>query len=62
MEQDEEERGEKLETPLYEEDIIEGFSFCSFHTYSGLEVLYHSLVIPQDLQSPSFLCFFSRDQ
>jgi hypothetical protein len=38
MEQDEEERGEKLETPLYEEDIIEGFSFCSFHTYSGLEV------------------------
>ena len=50
MEQDEEERGEKLETPLYEEDIIEGFSFCSFHTYSGLEVLYHSLVILLDLQ------------
>ncbi len=56
MEQDEEERGEKLETPLYEEDIIEGFSFCSFHTYSGLEVLYHSLVVILDLQSHCYLC------
>jgi hypothetical protein len=36
--QEDEEKGERLEQPLYEEDIIDGFSFCSFTTYSGLEV------------------------
>ena len=29
---------EKLVDPLYEEDIVEGFSFCSFNTYEDLEV------------------------
>lgn len=29
---------ETLKEPLYEEDIIEGFSFCSFKTYDDLEV------------------------
>ena len=29
---------ERLEVPLYEEDIIEGFSFCSFMTYEDLDV------------------------
>ena len=27
-----------LADPLYEEEIIEGFSFCSFNTYEDLEV------------------------
>ena len=27
-----------LTDPLYEEEIIEGFSFCSFNTYEDLEV------------------------
>ena len=29
---------ELLTEPLYEEDIIEGFSFCSFKTYEDLDV------------------------
>lgn len=29
---------ETLKEPLYEEDIIEGFSFCSFKTYEDLDV------------------------
>ena len=29
---------ETLKDPLYEEDIVEGFSFCSFNTYEDLEV------------------------
>ena len=29
---------ETLKEPLYEEDIIEGFSFVSFKTYDDLEV------------------------
>ena len=29
---------EILADPLYEEDIVEGFSFCSFNTYEDLEV------------------------
>ena len=36
--QEDEEKGERLELPLYEEDVIDGFSFCSFNTFSGLEV------------------------
>jgi len=28
---------ETLKDPLYEEDIVEGFSFCSFNTYEDLE-------------------------
>ena len=28
----------RLTDPLYEEEIIEGFSFCSFDTYEDLEV------------------------
>ena len=35
---EDEEKGERLELPLYEEDVIDGFSFCSFNTFSGLEV------------------------
>merc|ERR1712025_774110 len=30
-------RPKKLKDPLYEEDIVEGFSFCSFNTYEDLE-------------------------
>lgn len=30
---------EVLKEPLYEEDIIEGFSFVGFKTYEDLEVL-----------------------
>ena len=33
-----EEKGEKLTDPLFEEDLIEGFSFCSFDNYTVLEV------------------------
>ena len=29
---------ETLKDPLYEEDIVEGFSFCSFNTFEDLEV------------------------
>ena len=29
---------ERLKDPLYEEDIVEGFSFCSFATYEDLDV------------------------
>lgn len=29
---------EMLKEPLYEEDIVEGFSFCSFNTFEDLEV------------------------
>ena len=29
---------ERLKDPLYEEDIVEGFSFCSFVTYEDLDV------------------------
>merc|ERR1712076_256552 len=32
-----EEIEERLQDPLYEEDIVEGFSFCSFVTYEDLE-------------------------
>lgn len=31
-------RSEKLEDPLFEEEIIEGFSFCAFDKYTVLEV------------------------
>ena len=33
-----EEIEERLQDPLYEEDIVEGFSFCSFVTYEDLDV------------------------
>ena len=29
---------ERLKDPLYEEDIVEGFSFCSFMSYEDLDV------------------------
>ena len=33
-----EEEKDKLEEALYEEEIIEGFSFCAFDTFKGLQV------------------------
>ena len=33
-----EEVNDKLEEALYEEEIIEGFSFCAFETFKGLQV------------------------
>ena len=37
-EEDIQEPARPLTDPLYEEEIIEGFSFCSFNTYEDLEV------------------------
>ena len=33
---------ERLKDPLYEEDIVEGFSFCSFMSYEDLDVGFFS--------------------
>ena len=35
---------ETRDSPLYEEDIVEGFSFAAFETYDDLEVR-HSLIL-----------------
>ena len=32
---------ERLKDPLYEEDIVEGFSFCSFMSYEDLDVSFY---------------------
>ena len=36
---------ETLKEPLYEEDIIEGFSFAAFKTYDDLEVRIYQIIL-----------------
>ena len=45
---------ETLKEPLYEEDIIEGFSFCSFNNFEDLEV--GILLFSWGIEAP-FCCF-----
>ena len=33
-----EDKGPKLEKAIYEEEIVDGFNFCSFETYPEVEV------------------------
>ena len=49
---------ELLTEPLYEEDIIEGFSFCSFKTYEDLDV---SLQNSKTLSLPTTVDFMPKD-
>ena len=37
-----EDKGPKLEKAIYEEEIVDGFNFCSFETYPEVEVSAHS--------------------
>ena len=38
VKKEEEKEVDVLEEALYEEDIIEGFSFCAFDSFKGLQV------------------------
>ena len=40
-----EDKGPKLEKAIYEEEIVDGFNFCSFETYPEVEVSAHSTYI-----------------
>ena len=44
-EEDSQEPVRPLTDPLYEEEIIEGFSFCSFNTYEDLEVRHQNIFV-----------------
>ena len=40
VKEEEEPPEERLASPLYDEEVVEGFSFCSFNLFEDLEVFY----------------------
>ena len=53
-----EDKGPKLEKAIYEEEIVDGFNFCSFDTYPEVEVSAHSSFIFHNIfKIQNFLIF-----
>ena len=51
---------ERLKDPLYEEDIVEGFSFCSFVTYEDLDVSFSEKANSSDDSKTEYTIYLTQ--